>query len=62
MKCKHLLIIAVAIMAAAAVAYVVIRHFDEVMRPVNMLLKRFGIQRKNECGCCEDEIFEIHAE
>jgi hypothetical protein len=55
--------ISIAILSVAAVAYVVIRHFDDVMRPVHALLRKFGIEKGfGNCDCCDDEIFEISAE
>jgi len=55
--------ISFAILSVAAVAYIVIRHFDEVMRPVHALLKKLGIDASfKTCDCCDDEIFEINAE
>jgi predicted lysophospholipase L1 biosynthesis ABC-type transport system permease subunit len=62
MKCKHLIVITVAVLSVAAVAYLVIRHFDDVMRPVHALLKKLGVQKSFGCDCCDDEIFEINAE
>ena len=63
MRCKHLIMISFAILSVAAVAYIVIRHFDEVMRPVHALLKKLGIDASfKTCDCCDDEIFEINAE
>ena len=61
---RSLIMLAVAVLAVAAVAYAVIRHFDEVMRPIHALLKKFGIEAPHSCDCCccDEEIFEVNAE
>ena len=58
---RNLVLICVAVLSVAAVVYFVIRHFDDVMRPVHVLLRRLGIEHDICCGC-EDEIFEVTSE
>ena len=63
---RNLIALSVAVLSVAAVAYVVIRHFDEVMRPVYALLRKLGLDRDDcdcDCDCCcDEEIFEVNSE
>jgi len=59
---RTLITISLAVLAVAVVAVVVIRHLDDVMRPINALLRKFGLNT-GSCDCCDDEeIFEINTD